>query len=153
MVRILTRTERPASPAVGEGEAPEKALSTPKGGQEHALVIDDEAGIRNLVRTVMETEGYRVSEASDLAAGLAALRDAGRLDLVLIDHTLGEETAEEAVKSARALHPRARVILASGHPQSELGGRYNGQELVFLAKPFTIGKLKAAMRGVKGHGA
>ena len=42
------------------------------------LIIDDEPGIRTVLRDVLEDEGYTVLAAEDGIAGLAELSDGGR---------------------------------------------------------------------------
>ena len=58
------------------------------------LVVDDDAGMRELVRLQLEREGYSVQEASSAAEGLASI-EARKPDLVLLDvmmpHTDGWE--------------------------------------------------------------
>ena len=48
------------------------------------LLVDDDAGMRELVRLQLEREGYAVQEAASAAEGLAAI-DAQKPELVLLD--------------------------------------------------------------------
>jgi len=50
----------------------------------HILVIDDEPGIRTVLRDVLNDEGYRVTVAEDGFEGLDILRER-TIDLVLLD--------------------------------------------------------------------
>jgi two-component system nitrogen regulation response regulator NtrX len=52
--------------------------------QAHILVVDDEPDIRDLVREILEDEGYRVSVAENGASARAAY-SRGEPDLVLLD--------------------------------------------------------------------
>jgi DNA-binding response OmpR family regulator len=52
--------------------------------QKTVLVIDDDADIRNVLRYVLEDEGYLVREAADGIAGLASV-EAFRPQLILLD--------------------------------------------------------------------
>jgi DNA-binding response OmpR family regulator len=72
---------------VGSIAAPEMQAQTPT-----ALVVEDDAALRMLVRVNLELEGFAVEEASTLDEAEAAL---GRLrpDVVLLDvHLDGRET-------------------------------------------------------------
>ena len=50
----------------------------------HVLVVDDEPDIRELVKDILEDEGYRVTPVADGKGARDALR-AGRPDLILLD--------------------------------------------------------------------
>jgi CheY-like chemotaxis protein len=51
-------------------------------------IIEDDGAIREAVRTLLEDEGYRVTEAPDGLAGYAARRDAPEPMVALVDHKL-----------------------------------------------------------------
>src|SRR2546428_567293 len=48
------------------------------------LVVDDEEGMRHMLRAILTRAGYQVSEAPDGVAALTRLRD-GEVDFVLAD--------------------------------------------------------------------
>jgi excisionase family DNA binding protein len=48
------------------------------------LLVDDDAGMRELVRVQLEREGYTVQEAASAAEGLAAI-ESRKPDLILLD--------------------------------------------------------------------
>lgn len=51
----------------------------------HVLIVDDDQGIRETVRLVLEDAGHRVAEAGDGLAALDALRASGAPAVVLLD--------------------------------------------------------------------
>ena len=51
----------------------------------HVLVVDDDTAIRQMLRLVLEDEGYAVREAMDGIEALAALRVSARPLVVLLD--------------------------------------------------------------------
>jgi CheY-like chemotaxis protein len=51
----------------------------------HLLVVDDDEDLRARIRCVLETEGWRVTEAHNGARALALLRTMPLPDLVLLD--------------------------------------------------------------------
>jgi excisionase family DNA binding protein len=53
-------------------------------GGRPVLLVDDDAGMRELVRLGLEREGYAVQEAADAAEGLAAI-EARTPELILLD--------------------------------------------------------------------
>ena len=108
----------------------------------YILVVDDEPDIRNLVKEILEDEGYEVAIAESGAAARIALRE-HRPDLVLLDIwmpdtdgiTLLKEWNEEAALPCP-------VIMMSGHGNVETAveatrlGAYD-----FLEKPLSLAKL------------
>ncbi len=54
----------------------------------HVLVVDDSESSRQLVRVMLEPEGYTVSEAEDGVQGLAALREAVEPLVVVLDYQM-----------------------------------------------------------------
>lgn len=109
---------------------------------QHILVIDDEPDIRNLVREILEDEGYEVSVAENAQVA----RDQRRLrkpDLILLDiwmpETDGISLLKEWQKSGGLPCP---VIMMSGHGSVETAveatrlGAYD-----FIEKPISLAKL------------
>ncbi len=71
------------SPRVpGPGESAASAIR-----EVSVLVVDDDADIRDTVRTILETEGYSVADATDGLAALALLERV-RPRLILLDLTM-----------------------------------------------------------------
>jgi CheY-like chemotaxis protein len=58
----------------------------------HVLVADDDAHIREVVRSALEREGQRVTEAADGREALAAF-ETGPADLVVLDIVMPKRTA------------------------------------------------------------
>ena len=84
------------------------------------LIIDDDADIRELLRIVLEGEGYRVSLAADGLDALQQLRAGARPALILLDLVTPRMHGEEFLKQLRE-GPCAKtpVIIMSGHNAAE----------------------------------
>jgi two-component system chemotaxis response regulator CheY len=52
----------------------------------HVLVVDDSESIRQLIRAMLEPEGYTLAEAADGVQALAALRTIAEPCVVLLDY-------------------------------------------------------------------
>lgn len=112
------------------------------------LVVEDEEGVRELVRDVLELNGYRVLDAP---AGQAALelaaRHTGRIDLLVTDIMLPDIGGRELVQRLGAARPRLSVLFISGHYQeaTAVQKELRGEE-AFLSKPFSVTALVSAVR-------
>ncbi len=82
--------------------------------KQKALVVDDESAIRLLVRTLLEKEGYEVTEASD-AASLRELFSGAQPDVILLDLKLPDAEGVELIPAVKKNWPTSEVIVLTGH--------------------------------------
>jgi DNA-binding NtrC family response regulator len=108
----------------------------------HVLVIDDERDIRELVREILEDEGYEVSMAEDAAQARKARR-LRRPDLILMDVWLPDTDGLTLLREwSQQGGVDAPVIMISGHGTVETAveatklGAYD-----FVEKPLSLSKL------------
>src|SRR5262245_50220889 len=76
------------------------------------LIADDEAGVRGLLRAVLEQGGFEVIEAADGTRALHEMRP-GQVDLVIADLSAPEHERLEAIQTLRTKAPGIRVIAIS----------------------------------------
>lgn len=120
-------------------------------GNAHVLVADDEEDLRATLRTLLEGEGYAVSEAGDGAAALTAIRTSTEPMVVLLD-LLMPVMSGDAVLAAVAADPilaarDAYVLLTADSrpllaPLAQVIAALNVQ---IVAKPFDIDVLLAVV--------
>jgi CheY-like chemotaxis protein len=100
------------------------------------LVIDDEVGVREVLRDLLGGEGYTVIEAPDGRSGLA-LSEAEPVELVLSDVSMPGMSGWEVAQACHAKYPNVPVGLITGW-----GDRLDPAELTrhgvrfVIAKPF-----------------
>jgi two-component system nitrogen regulation response regulator NtrX len=82
------------------------------------LVVDDEPGIRQALRQMLEYEGYSVRAAKDGPEALAAYRERPA-DLVLLDIKMAPMDGLEVLERLRQEDPDATVVMVSGHGNVE----------------------------------
>ena len=118
------------------------------------LVVDDELGIRDLLREILNDEGHQV-EVAENAAQARLARQRERPDLVLLDiwmpDTDGVTLLKEWSTSGSLNMP---VIMMSGHATIDTAVEATRiGALAFLEKPITMQKLlKAVEQGLaKNH--
>lgn len=104
---------------------------------EHALVVDDDAGVRRSFSRVLRQAGYVVSDAED---GLAALEFLGQtaraVDVVLLDLDMPRMGGEEALGQIKRKHPHIPVIIVSAHTASDVLASVRGRGAhAMIAKP------------------
>lgn len=78
------------------------------------LVIDDEPGIRQALRQLLEYEGYEVRTAGGGAEGLATT-ESFRPQLVFLDVKMAGMDGLEVLKRLRQVDPELLVVMISGH--------------------------------------
>lgn len=115
------------------GPAP---IHAPASERQRILVVDDEEGVRWLMRSVLELAGYDVQEAG---GPLEALNLQERWDkppdLVVSDFLMPEMTGPELLTRLRAHWPGLKSLLVSAYNASLPPDALAGQEP--LRKPFT----------------
>jgi DNA-binding NtrC family response regulator len=80
----------------------------------HIMIVEDESPIRLFVRTILEKQGYTVSEAGDLAGLRAAFQGAAPAALIL-DLNLPDGNSLAHLGELKQKWPRTRVIILTGH--------------------------------------
>ncbi|MBZ2183626.1 MAG: response regulator [Bryobacter sp.] len=121
---------------------------------ETVLVVEDEGGIRALVRKILRRQSYEVLEAPSGAEALEILREHGeRINLLLTDVMMPGMNGVELSQQATAAHPTLRVLFVSGYTDDSVleAGRFPAGA-AFLQKPFTLGSLLGKVREVLDGG-
>jgi CheY-like chemotaxis protein len=115
-----------------------------------SLVVDDEAAIRQLVRSLLESAGHQVVTAANGHEAMGTLQDELPLTLMVVDISLGDVSGLEVVKASRRLRPRMAIIAISGYlgTDSVELRRALSQEGVHraLSKPFGAQQFLGAVR-------
>ncbi len=122
----------------------------PSKGTETVLLVEDEAGVRQLARQILKQHGYRVLEAADAKEALRlASQERGPIHLLLTDVIMPLMSGRELVEQIRPLRKEMRVIYMSGYTDDVLAYRGDlGPDINFLQKPFAPEALTKKVRDV-----
>ncbi|MFZ5929553.1 MAG: response regulator [Acidobacteriota bacterium] len=110
------------------------------------LVVDDDPGVRDVIRSMLESSGYSVLLAANGKEAMRLLKSE-RADLILTDLVMPEQEGIETIKALRREYPEIKVIAMSG----AFGGdylriaAYLGAHAT-LAKPIQMDKLLKLVR-------
>jgi CheY-like chemotaxis protein len=119
-------------------------------GTETVLLVEDEDGVRSLVRQVLGGCGYQLLEArhGEEALAISSQHD-GPIDLVLTDVVMPRLSGVALAKRLEVLRPQTRVLFMSGFTDSALlrHGVHQG-DVDCLLKPFTPEALARKVREV-----
>lgn len=108
-----------------------------------ALLVEDDASVRQVVRRFLLDLGYSVVEAENGVEARDILSGASGIDLLLTDVVMpGGVDGRDLAREARDVFGVPKVLLMSGHApaRDDPGG------LTLLTKPFSPAQLAAALR-------
>jgi two-component system cell cycle sensor histidine kinase/response regulator CckA len=116
------------------------------------LVVEDEDGVRNGIRRLLQQEGYIVLEAQNGARALELLTgtDSARINLVLTDLRMPVMDGRQLAAAVARVRPSLPIIFMSGFTAQMMDMWLVSPHLVFLAKPFRTDDLLAAIRNHHG---
>ena len=100
------------------------------------LIVDDESGIRSIVRKYGEFEGHKVTEASDGMQAVELCRN-NKFDIVIMDIMMPELDGFSAVREIRKFSQVPIIILsARGEDYDKINGFCLGID-DYVVKPFS----------------
>jgi len=121
----------------------------PRGGLKPvALIVDDEASIRLIVRKVLVQEGWVVHEADTVRQGLiqAGTR---RPDMIILDLRLPDGEGITYIKDLRAWSDVPILVLTAHDYEDEKIAVLDAGADDYLVKPFGVGELAARVRAAR----
>ena len=98
------------------------------------LIIDDEAVIRNLLKAMLEREGYETVTASGGQDGIKIHRE-NPADLIITDLIMPDKEGLETIMELRREFQDVKIIAMSG------GGKIGSETYLQMAK--TLGAVKS----------
>jgi two-component system KDP operon response regulator KdpE len=113
--------------------------------KEEILIIDDEHQIRKLLEINLESNGYKVTQASDASMGIK-LAASHPPDLILLDIGLPDKSGLDVLKELRTWYKHSIIMLSViDNEESIVQGLDNGAS-DYVTKPFRVNELLARIR-------
>ncbi|MGB7623086.1 MAG: response regulator, partial [Terriglobia bacterium] len=119
-------------------------------GSETILLVEDEGGVRALVRETLEMNGYTVLEARNSKEAVALFEsNKDRIQMVLSDVVMPETNGPELVELLKSRLPSLKVLFMSGYTEDIMSYQTTLEAPVsLLEKPFTPDLLVHKVREV-----
>jgi len=117
-----------------------------RGHGELILVVDDETGVREMVRDILAANGYRVLTAENGAVGVSIFAERPQeIQAVLIDVVMPVMDGPTATLEMLKVNPLVKIIAMSGTVQAD---ETTAPAHVFLQKPYTVDVLLQTLAGL-----
>lgn len=102
------------------------------------LIVDDDEGVRNVLLSVLNNEGYQVEAVGN---GKEAIKTCERFhfDVAVIDIELPDTKGTELLDRMKKIRPRMIKIIITGHPSLESAMKaVNERADGYVLKPFKV---------------
>jgi PAS domain S-box-containing protein len=116
---------------------------------EIVLVVEDEAGVRNISVDALRELGYAVIHAESAGEALRMIEGHPTIHLLFTDIVMPEMNGRQLADRALAMRPDMKVLYTTGYTRNAVV--HNGvldPGVAFLPKPFTIDQLASKVRQV-----
>lgn len=117
-------------------------------GKKRILVVDDESELRECYREILAEEfDCLVDEAPDGQKGFELFLQ-NDYNLVITDHRMPRMTGAELIAAIRdrSNRPEVPIVLVTGFLDEALTSVHNGQNIYFLEKPVSRGRIVGSVR-------
>jgi DNA-binding response OmpR family regulator len=128
------------------------AAASGSGAPREILVVDDEAGIRAVVREMLVRLGWTVRSADGREAALAELSASrGAVALALVDVILPETDGMSLARELQQASPGLLIVMLSGQLNDESRWVVSENGHRFLPKPFSLEELRDVVADLLGE--
>ena len=109
------------------------------------LIVEDDAGIRSVLHTLLESQRYRVVEAESAARGVIEARN-HRPDLAIVDLGLPDRDGLSLIREVRRFSPLPILVLSARTMEADKIAALDAGADDYVAKPFSAPELLARVR-------
>jgi PAS domain S-box-containing protein len=123
----------PAADEEADAAVPLAAEPVPAGAGETILLVEDEHGVRESTKRILERNGYNVVTATNGVEALAICDESAAIDLVLTDVVMPEMSGKELALEIAERHKGTKVLYMSGYTDQQIAFSEAGS---LIEKPF-----------------
>jgi len=109
------------------------------------LIIDDEPQIRKLLEIVLESNDYKVVQATTGKEGILMAANHSP-ELILLDIGLPDKSGHEVLKELRSWYNKPIIMLSVQSAEADIIQALDNGATDYLTKPFRTGELLARIR-------
>ena len=112
------------------------------------LLVEDEPGVREFVRTILVAHSYDVLEAPDGAVAIEIwTRESDQIDMLFTDMVMPNGiTGRGLAERLRADRPELKIVYSSGYSSETIGAEWlSAPGVGFLPKPYSADALLRAI--------
>ena len=112
------------------------------------LIVEDDQGIQEMLEYSLEADGYVLHKAYTAAAAWELI-ESNKIDLVLLDWMLPDNSGIDLLHRIRKYHTSLPVIMVTARAEEEdrvLGLDVGADD--YITKPFSVRELKSRMQAV-----
>lgn len=136
----------PAAVDVRPAQA-EPSLPIKPGVGEHILIVEDTASVRMFVNELLVDNGYRCTQAADVATALSIIENDPSVDLLLSDVGLPHMNGRELADRARLWRENLPVLFMTGYAENAVNRQhFLGERMDMVIKPFKLNDLLEKVR-------
>ena len=140
----LGQVQRPLTQPPAATGAPRESPA----GRPRVLLVEDDPGVRDATRMLLNVEGYRVRAVASLAEALRSAREEGPPDLLITDYHLREgELGTHVIAALREnLGAEVRAVLVTGDTSNVVKHMPNDPHLRIASKPIDAEQLLTVLK-------
>lgn len=114
------------------------------------LLIDDESGLRALMKEALVEQGFEVIDVADAAGAMSKFRHEGSFDLVITDIGLpGGSSGRQVAQAMRRLQPQQKILFITGYSEHPIEQALLDQPGTgLMLKPFSLALLVARVQSM-----
>ena len=113
------------------------------------LIVDDEAGIRRILRDILELEKYQITEATNGVEALVKVKKE-KFDLIILDIKMPQMDGMDVLDRIQVLIPEVPVIMISGHADIDTAvDAVKKGAFDFISKPLDLNRLLITIRNAQ----
>jgi two-component system cell cycle sensor histidine kinase/response regulator CckA len=144
------RVYLPRSEYAVEAAAAPAESAAPRHGSETVLLVEDEDGVRELSRRMLENAGYHVLEAANARdAEMIFARSRDAIDLLVTDVVMPGASGPDLFRRLVGEKPGLKVIYVSGYATEAMARQFGlDRSAPYVQKPFTADQLASRVRSL-----